>query len=53
MTYISSAQAAEKWGISERSVRNYCNKDRLEGAYTSGKTWHIHENTEKTKPRTA
>lgn len=46
MTYISSAQAAERWGISERSVRNYCNKGRIEGAYISGKTWHIPENTE-------
>lgn len=47
MTYISSAQAAERWGISERSVRNYCNKGRIEGAYISGKTWHIPENAEK------
>lgn len=47
MTYIPSAQAAEKWGISERSVRNYCSQGRVEGAYISGKTWHIPENAEK------
>lgn len=46
MTYISSAQATEKCGITERIVKNYCNKGRVEGAYISGKTWHIPVNTE-------
>lgn len=41
MDYISVAQAAEKWGISERSVRNYCTQGRVEGAVLSGKTWRI------------
>ncbi|MDE6030543.1 MAG: Fic family protein [Oscillospiraceae bacterium] len=47
MIYISSAQAAEKWGISERSVRNYCAGGRVEGAFLKGKTWNIPENAEK------
>lgn len=47
MTYISSAQAAKKWGISERSVRNYCSQGRVEGAFLSGKTWIIPDNAEK------
>lgn len=47
MTYISSAQAAKKWGISERSVRNYCSQGRVEGALLSGKTWIIPDNAEK------
>ena len=41
MDYISVAQAAEKWGISERSVRNYCTQGRVEGAVLTGKTWRI------------
>ena len=38
---------AVKWNISECSVRNYCAKGRVEGAYVTGKTWNIHENAGK------
>ena len=41
------AQAAEKWGISERSVRNYCTQGRVEGAVFTGKTWNIPEDAAK------
>lgn len=41
LDYISVAQAAGKWGISERSVRNYCAQGRVKGATLSGKTWRI------------
>ena len=47
MDYLSVAQIAEKWGISERSVRNYCAKGRVEGAVLKGKTWLIPEDAEK------
>ncbi len=47
MDYISTAQAANKWGISERSVRNYCATNRIEGAFLSGKTWKIPESATK------
>lgn len=47
MDYLSAAQAAKKWKISERSVRNYCAAGRVEGAFLTGKTWHIPENAEK------
>lgn len=47
MKYISVAQAAIKWGISERSVRNYCAKGRIAGAFLTGKTWNIPESAEK------
>lgn len=43
MKYISVAQAAKRWGISERSVRNYCALGRIEGAFLTGKTWNIPE----------
>ena len=49
MRYISVAEAALKWGISERSVRNYCLLGRVAGARLSGKTWEIPEMAEKPK----
>ena len=47
MQYVSVAEMAEKWKISERSVRNYCAHNRVEGAFITGKTWNIPENAEK------
>ena len=47
MQYLSAAKIAEKWNISERSVRNYCAHNRVEGAFIAGKTWNIPENAEK------
>ena len=49
MRYISVAEAAKKWGISERSVRNYCALGRVAGARLVGKTWEIPEVAEKPK----
>ena len=49
MIYISVAEAAKKWGISERSVRNYCAEGRVAGAQLSGKTWEIPFDAEKPK----
>lgn len=41
MEYISVRQFAEKFGISERSARNYCANGKIEGAFLTGKTWNI------------
>lgn len=41
MIYISVVEAAKKWKISERSVRNYCAQNRIVGAFLTGKTWNI------------
>jgi Fic family protein len=41
MEYISVSQFAEKYGISERTARNYCAKGKIEGAFLTGKTWNI------------
>ena len=46
MQYLSAAEAA-KMEISERSVRNYCAKGRVEGAVLKGKTWKIPADAEK------
>ncbi len=47
MEYISAAEAAKRWGISERSVRNYCAQGRVAGAFLTGKTWNIPADAEK------
>ena len=47
MRYLSVAEIAKKWNISERSVRNYCAHGRVQGAFLTGKTWNIPENAEK------
>ena len=41
MEYVSVAKMAEKWGISERSVRNYCAHGRIADEKLIGKTWYI------------
>ena len=41
MEYISVIQFAEKYGISERTARNYCAQGKIEGAFMIGKTWNI------------
>ena len=47
MRYVSVAEIAKKWNISERSVRNYCAHGRVNGALLAGKTWKIPENADK------
>lgn len=47
MKYLSVVEVAGKWGISERSVRNYCAQGRVQGAFITGKTWNIPEDAEK------
>ena len=41
MEYISVSQFAERFGISERTARNYCASGKIEGAFLTGKTWNI------------
>lgn len=47
MKYLSVVEMAKKWNVSERSVRNYCAHNRVEGAFLTGKTWNIPENANK------
>lgn len=47
MEFVTVAKTAEKWGISERSVRNYCARGRIADAKLIGKTWYIPENARK------
>lgn len=47
MEYMSVKETAARWGISERSVRNYCAAGRVRGAFLTGKTWNIPISAEK------
>lgn len=49
MKYLTVKQVAEKWNISERSVRNYCKNGRIVGAVIKGKHWIIPDDVEKPK----
>ncbi len=47
--YINVKEASLKWNVSERSVRNYCFSNRVEGAILKGKTWLIPSEAKKPK----
>lgn len=47
MEYSSVAEIAEKWNMSQRSVRHYCASGRVEGAVLIGKTWNIPKDAQK------
>lgn len=47
MNYLSVVEMAKKWGISERSVRNYCAQGRVQGAFLTGRTWNIPSDAQK------
>lgn len=46
MKYISVVEFAGKYGISERTARNYCAAGKIEGSFLTGKAWNIPENAE-------
>ena len=41
MKYISVAEFAAKYGVPERTARNYCALGKIDGATLVGKTWNI------------
>lgn len=41
MAYISVKEAAEKWGLSARSVQIHCEKGHIPGVNLLGKSWQI------------
>ena len=49
--YISVIQFAEKYGISERTARNYCAAGKIDGAFLTGKTWNIPADADLPKKR--
>ena len=47
MRVLSVSKIAALWGVSERSVRNYCAQGRVSGAFLTGKTWNIPADAQK------
>lgn len=45
--YMSIREAAEKWGVSERRVNQYCSEGRIPGAERFGAYWAIPDSAEK------
>ncbi len=45
MDYLSVRQFADRYGMSERTVRNYCASGKIAGAFLTGKTWNIPADT--------
>lgn len=41
MEYLTSAECAEKWKISQRRVAVYCKEGRIDGAVLKGRMWMI------------
>lgn len=47
MKYLTTAEFAAKWEITQRRVAIYCKEGRIEGTELKGRTWLIPEDTEK------
>ena len=45
--FITAKEAAKKWNISERSVRNYCALNRVNGAVFENGSWKIPSDVKK------
>lgn len=49
MSFMTAAQAAKKWNISQRRVQVLCSEGRVFGAFKLGANWAIPFDTEKPK----
>lgn len=47
MEYLTSAECAEKWNISQRRVAIYCKEGRIAGAIMRGRMWMIPADAKK------
>ena len=43
---MSQIEYSKKWGISDRTARNYCSSKKIKGAYQDGGCWFIPEDAE-------
>lgn len=53
MGYASVREMAAKWKVSERSVRDYCQKGKIPGSFLVGKTWNIPDKAKKPERKSA
>ena len=47
MEYISTKEASEKWGISERRFQKLCEENRIEGTIRFSRVWAIPKDAKK------
>ena len=47
MNFLTTAEAAEKWGISRRRVTVLCAEGRIKGVTQMGNMWLIPQNAKK------
>lgn len=47
MKYITVAEAAEIWNISERRIQKLCEENRIDGAFKFSRIWIIPQNAKK------
>lgn len=47
MNYITSADAAKLWDISQRRVQDYCKDGKIKGAVLVGNRWLLPKNSTK------
>ena len=46
-SYLSLRETAEKWGVSERRINQYCTEGRIPGAQRVGKAWAVPADAQK------
>ena len=51
MEYLKIAEAAKKWGLSERGVQALCAQGKVEGATRFGRSWMIPKDAERPADR--
>lgn len=51
MDYITTKEAAKKWGISERRLQVICNEKLIPGATKFGRVWAIPKDAQKPADR--
>ena len=49
MNFMTTKQAAQLWGISQRRVAILCEQDRIEGVQKAGTVWLIPPDASKPK----
>ena len=49
MDYISTQEAAKKWGITDRRVQKLCEQGRIEGVVRFSRVWAIPKDAPKPK----
>lgn len=47
MSYLTTVEMSNRWGISSRRISLLCTQGRIDGAIKKGKTWLLPEEAEK------